>query len=58
MLLADLQDNFSAIPLRISQRILRVTEGMMRSVSTNTSSISRELSLINGKSFKTNDMAL
>jgi hypothetical protein len=58
MLLSDLRSNFDSIPRVLSERILSATEGVMRAGSSNTSSIARELSRINGKSFKTNDMQL
>lgn len=58
MLLDVLKDNFSRINRTVSDGILKVVECMIKCSSSNTSSIVRELSFLNGKSFKTNDMWL
>lgn len=58
MIFSGLREHFSSIPRRITERIFLASEGMMRCRSSNTSAIARALSLMNGKSFKTNDMQL
>jgi hypothetical protein len=58
MLLDGLIENFSKINKTVSKGVLQTVEAMMRCSSSNTSKVSRELSIMNNKSFKTNDMWL
>ncbi len=58
LLLSALEDNFKKIGTCLSRNILLTVECMMRCCSCNTSNISRELTKLNKKSFKTNDIWL
>lgn len=58
MLLGSIMHNFSRIGKVLSRSILLATEAMMRCSSSNTSAVIRELSLLNGNDFKSNDMWL
>ena len=55
MLLETLRGNFNKINPVIANNILRAVEAMVKSSSSNTSTIVRELSKTYGTSFKTND---
>ena len=54
MLLETLRGNFNKINQVIANNILRAVEAMVKSSSSNTSTIVRELSKTYGTSFKTN----
>ena len=58
MLLETLRGNFNKINPVIANNILRAVEAMVKSSSSNTSTIVRELSKTYGTSFKTNDVWL
>ena len=58
MLLETLRGNFNKINQVIANNILRAVEAMVKSSSSNTSTIVRELSKTYGTSFKTNDVWL
>ncbi len=58
MLLDALRDNFSRMKRSLAENILLAVECMIRCASCNSSKVVRELCLLNGKSFKTNDMLL
>jgi len=58
MILDFFKNNFARIDKFVSKGVLQIVEAMMRCSSSNTSDIIRELSLLNGNSFKSNDMWL
>lgn len=58
MLLESLKDNFKRVERTVTNGILQTAEVMVKCSSSNTSKLVRELSLLNGNSFKTNDVWL
>lgn len=58
MLLEAMKANFSRVDKTISRGVLQVVEAMIKCSSSNTSKVIRQLSSMNNKSFKTNDVWL
>jgi hypothetical protein len=58
MLLDKISGNFERLDKRVSGRFLAVAEAMIYSSSCNSSAVIRQMNLLNGNSFHTNDNAL